>query len=182
MNGIIYVVGGMTGHTAFGMVEAYDPAVNTWTKKADMPTARGFLGTSAVNGKIYAIGGSTRSVSSTVSTVEEYTPPSVTSVEDPFDEQNNPTVFVLYQNYPNPFNPETRLRYQLTQPNRVLLQVFNLLGQEVRTLVDENKPAGFYEETWDGKDNHGLRVASGVYLYKLESGDSNLTKKMLLLQ
>ncbi|MFQ6114895.1 MAG: FlgD immunoglobulin-like domain containing protein [bacterium] len=57
-----------------------------------------------------------------------------------------------------------------------------LLGQEVRTLVDEDQPAGFYEVMWDGKDNNGQRVASGVYLYKLETRDFVQTRKMVLLQ
>ncbi|MFQ6114898.1 MAG: FlgD immunoglobulin-like domain containing protein, partial [bacterium] len=112
-------------------------------------------------------------------TVEPF--PMVSSIEES-PGKNIPTEYSLSNNYPNPFNPETRIRYELPQPDRVLLKVINLLGQEVRTLVDEDKPAGFYEVMWDGKDNHGQRVASGVYLYRLETKEFVQNRKMLLLQ
>jgi hypothetical protein len=93
-----------------------------------------------------------------------------------------PTAFALHQNYPNPFNPETRIKYAVSKHARVVLRVMNLLGQEVRTLVNEDKPIGFYEVTWDGKDHHGQRVASGIYLYRLESSEFVQIRKMVVLQ
>jgi photosystem II stability/assembly factor-like uncharacterized protein len=93
-----------------------------------------------------------------------------------------PLEYKLSQNYPNPFNPETRIRYQLAKPDRVALKIYNMLGQEVRTLVNEFKPAGFYEVSWDGKNNAGQRAPSGMYLYRLESQGAVETKKMVLLQ
>ncbi|MFQ5768938.1 MAG: FlgD immunoglobulin-like domain containing protein [bacterium] len=110
------------------------------------------------------------------------TSPITTDVESPENEHVIPAQFRLLQNYPNPFNPETRISYEVAKPARVVLQVMNLLGQEVRTLVDEEKPAGFYEVMWDGRDNHGQRVASGVYLYRLETRGFVQTRKMVLLQ
>lgn len=181
VNGIIYVVGGIVSSRGVDMVDAYDPATDTWTEKTSMPTARGFLATSVVNSKIYAIGGARFATSGRLTIVEEYTPV-VTSVEDAFSEQNNPAEFVLFQNYPNPFNPVTTIRYQLTQPGKVVLKVYNTLGREIKTLVDELKPAGSFEVSWNGRSNDGLKVASGVYLYQIEGPGLLLTKKMVLLQ
>ena len=104
---------------------------------------------------------------------------SVTSVEQP---SVLPSEYSLAQNYPNPFNPETRIRYSLSQSSRVVLKIFNMLGQEVRTLLDEHKPAGSFEVSWDGKNDAGQRVPSGVYLYQIHAQGKVMTKKMTLLQ
>ena len=96
--------------------------------------------------------------------------------------QETPQDYVLYQNYPNPFNPETTIRYELPEAVPVQLTVYNLLGQRVRTLVDEPLAAGTRQVLWDGKDDSGLRLPSGPYVYRLESGTNVLVRKMVLLQ
>ena len=88
----------------------------------------------------------------------------------------------LKQNYPNPFNPETKINYELPNTSMVQLKIFNSLGEEVRTLVNKEQPAGKYEIRWDGKDNNYNNVATGVYFYRLNSKDNAQTKKMLLLK
>jgi hypothetical protein len=88
----------------------------------------------------------------------------------------------LEQNHPNPFNPETRINYALSKAGKVVLRIFNLQGQEVRTLVNEFKPAGAFEVLWDGKDNAGRPMSSGTYLYQIEAQGLAQTRKMLLLQ
>jgi hypothetical protein len=93
-----------------------------------------------------------------------------------------PKVYALSQNYPNPFNPETTIKYQLPKASHVSLKIWNILGQEIRTLVDEDKEAGFYTLQWDARDNLDRRVASGVYLYRIEAGDFRMTRKMLILR
>jgi hypothetical protein len=93
-----------------------------------------------------------------------------------------PKEFDLYQNYPNPFNPNTTIRYALKQSTRVTLAVFNLLGQEVRTLVKTRQEAGYKTVIWDGLNNQGRKVASGIYLYRLEAGDFVKTRKMVLMK
>lgn len=105
-----------------------------------------------------------------------------TSIDDEDSESAIPLAFTLHQNYPNPFNPETRISYDVAKQSHVRLRITNLQGQQVRTLVNEDNPVGCYEVTWDGKDDHGQRVASGVYLYRLESKDFIQTRKMILLQ
>lgn len=97
-------------------------------------------------------------------------------------ETNAPKSFALYQNHPNPFNPETIIRYQFPQESEVSLTIYNLKGQEIRTLVDEKKQAGFYNIAWKGKDNAGRQVASGVYIYRIQIGDFTGVKKLTLLR
>ncbi len=78
-----------------------------------------------------------------------------------------PDKFDLHQNYPNPFNPTTEIKYDLPQPGEVTLTIFNIVGQRVRTLVDGPKTAGYHSVRWDGKDDFGNEVASGVYVYRI---------------
>ncbi|MDP2960813.1 MAG: FlgD immunoglobulin-like domain containing protein, partial [candidate division Zixibacteria bacterium] len=111
-----------------------------------------------------------------------------TEVESP-EEPLVPTNYSLGQNYPNPFNPATTIPFQVYslefgvgRPIRTTLTVYNILGQRVRTLVDENKLPGRYEVIWDGKDEKGKEVSSGIYFYRLEIGGSKETEKMVLLK
>ena len=92
-----------------------------------------------------------------------------------------PAHIQLGQNYPNPFNPSTIIPYQLPAPTRVRLEVFNILGQRVATLVDGKHAAGFHTATWNATDASGRGVATGVYLYRLLAGGERLTRSMLLL-
>jgi hypothetical protein len=90
--------------------------------------------------------------------------------------------FELFQNYPNPFNPETEIHYQLPKPTHVTLKIFNALGHEIRILVDQTKQPGSYIVRWDGKDNFGKPVSSGLYFYTLRAGEFSETRKALLLR
>ena len=92
-----------------------------------------------------------------------------------------PEQFSLGQNYPNPFNPSTIIPYQLPAAAQVRLEVFNLLGQRVATLVDGEQPAGFHSARWDGTDGAGRAAAAGVYLYRLQSGPVVATQRMVLV-
>lgn len=105
-----------------------------------------------------------------------------TDVEEETAEEKLPAQFSLSNNYPNPFNPETKIGYFIPKACQVKLEVFNILGQRVRTLVDEAQTAGKKEVTWDGKDEKGNQVASGVYFYKLETENFSQTKKMVLMK
>ncbi|MCJ7576992.1 MAG: T9SS type A sorting domain-containing protein, partial [candidate division Zixibacteria bacterium] len=97
--------------------------------------------------------------------------------------------FALYQNYPNPFNPTTRIpftvhgsQFMVRRPIPTTLKIYNILGQLVKVLVDEEKVAGAYTTYWDGKDQNGQPVSSGIYFYKLEAGDFTEVKKMVLIK
>jgi hypothetical protein len=91
-----------------------------------------------------------------------------------------PNIFELGQNYPNPFNPTTEISYCLPDAGLVSIDVYNIVGQKVITLVNEYKDAGTYTVTWDGTDSYGSNVASGIYLYRIIAGDYTKTKKMSL--
>ena len=97
-------------------------------------------------------------------------------------EQATPTDAVLEANYPNPFNAQTTLRYRLNADGPVQLDVYSLSGQIVRTLVDQTQSAGVYSVAWNGQDDDGRSVASGVYLACLKSAEAMLVQKMLLLK
>jgi len=93
-----------------------------------------------------------------------------------------PSVFALSQNIPNPFNPTTEINYALPKASSVRLEVLNVLGQVVRTLVDEFQTAGTHSIEWNSADDSGNRVASGVYLYRIQAGEFSETKKMILMK
>jgi hypothetical protein len=98
------------------------------------------------------------------------------------DEIGIPKQFFLAQNYPNPFNPSTSISYGLPVDSHVKIEVFNMLGQRVKVLVDEDQAAGYRRAIWDGHDSADKAVASGVYLYRLKAGDKESTMKMLMLK
>ena len=95
---------------------------------------------------------------------------------------NIPDNYNLAQNYPNPFNSETKIGFQLAEDCRVELSIYNVLGQHIRTLFEGQQPEGSYSVTWNGKDDLGGTVSSGVYLYRMQAGDFTVSRRMLLLK
>lgn len=96
---------------------------------------------------------------------------------------NIPTAFSLEQNYPNPFNPTTKIRYNLNKTDNVSLTIYNISGEVVNNLIaNQTISAGTYEVDWNGKNNSGFSVASGMYFYRLTQGLAVSTKKMVLLR
>lgn len=93
-----------------------------------------------------------------------------------------PQEFSLDQNFPNPFNPTTQIGFSLKTNEQVRLVVYNMLGQQVRTLVNDNLAPGTYSVTWNGQDDLGRQVASGAYIYRLQSKSVSLTRSMMLLK
>ena len=90
--------------------------------------------------------------------------------------------FILYPAYPNPFNPSTTIRYDLSQRSMVTLKVYNILGLEIRTLVDDIQSPALKSVIWDGTSDQGEIVGSGVYIYQLRAGNEIETRKMTLLK
>jgi len=93
-----------------------------------------------------------------------------------------PTEYSLSQNFPNPFNPTTQIRFTLPQMTKVELKVYDILGREVKTLLTGEQPAGMHTIEWDGRNNYGTQVSSGVYIYRLNAGKYVQSKKMLMLK
>lgn len=112
----------------------------------------------------------------------------IVNVED--KKVTNPYRFELYQNYPNPFNRSTTIQYQISKSSEVILKVYNILGKEMRELINEYKSPGLYEANWDGKDNNGIEVGTGVYFCTLTVKNSldnssrinTFIKKLILIK
>jgi hypothetical protein len=93
-----------------------------------------------------------------------------------------PTNLKLYQNYPNPFNPQTAICYELPEAGSVVLNIYNLTGTLVRTLINGRINAGYHSTIWDGRDDLGHQVAGGIYFYRFQSREFQQTMRMLLLK
>jgi len=188
MNGKLYVVGGFSaGSTTGAELEAYDPISDSWSTLSLMPTPRGDLAAGVVNDKLYTAGGTFLPGQPPQATLEEYTPSGSVSVDEDYPNQK-PTAFILYQNYPNPFNPSTQIQFALPKESYVRLKIYNALGQELLTLIDEQQPAGYHTTEWNGRNSVGNKVSSGVYIYRLEAtngvGQETVTslKKLVLIK
>jgi len=93
-----------------------------------------------------------------------------------------PEIYTLLQNYPNPFNASTTINYHLAKPGHVIIKIYNLLGQEIKILVDRRESAGFHKVIWDGKNQKGMNVSSGIYIYKMDVRNKNEIRKTILLR
>ena len=98
------------------------------------------------------------------------------------DEEFIPTEFALHQNYPNPFNPVTTLNYGLPEQSMVVMTVYDLMGREVTTLVNQVQKAGYHTIRWNGTDQSGQVVSAGLYIYQITAGDYSVARKMILLK
>lgn len=115
--------------------------------------------------------------------VPHYGPKGQLDVRDVRNPSSVPTEYSLLQNYPNPFNAETVIKFGLKKPSDVSVEVYNILGQRVKTLINNEKmTAGVKEVTWNGRDDKGNDVASGIYFYRLKTAEFTDIKKMVLLK
>jgi flagellar hook assembly protein FlgD len=97
-------------------------------------------------------------------------------------QENIPNSFALKQNYPNPFNPQTIIEYVLPKGCELEIAIYNILGRKVRTLVKEFQKSGQHRVDWDGKDEEGKEVSSGIYFYQIKTPEFSQAKKMVLLR
>jgi len=93
-----------------------------------------------------------------------------------------PEQFSLHQNYPNPFNPVTTLRYDLPENSLVNIIIYDMLGREVKTLINQTQDAGYRSVIWNATNDYGKPVSAGIYLYQIQAGEYISTKKMVLLK
>lgn len=108
--------------------------------------------------------------------------PSISTGVDEIESEELPSLYILNQNYPNPFNPSTVISFDLPKSSLVKLSVFNILGQEITTLVNEQLSAGSYQTEWKGNDKNSNQVGSGVYFYRMNANDYTEVKKMVLVR
>jgi len=146
--------------------------MDAWTTKTSMPVNRILLAACSVNGKIYACGGEGSGSRDQYAELYIYDPGIETSI------QNNvikPVHFQLHQNYPNPFDQTTHISFDLHKKCEVTLQVYDVMGRRVSTLVSQNMNEGHYRVQFDGKG-----LYSGIYHYKIEMGNYSKTRMLLL--
>ena len=93
-----------------------------------------------------------------------------------------PASFALSQNYPNPFNPSTSIKFAVPNKSHVNLEIYDILGRKVNTLVDSEFDAGYHTVIWDGRNSSGEQVSTGVYFYRLNAGDYSSSKKMTIIK
>jgi len=98
------------------------------------------------------------------------------------ENRNIPKTFSLNQNYPNPFNPVTTLRYDLPENGPVNITIYDMLGRQVKTLINQTQDAGYKSLIWDATNDYGKPVSAGIYLYQIQAGEYISTKKMVLLK
>ena len=111
--------------------------------------------------------------------LEVYSP---TAVEKNENESSLPKKTQLHGNYPNPFNPDTHIKFDLAEAGHITIEVYNMLGQKIKTLIDADKNAGYHSVQWDGTNDNGIKVTSGIYLYKMTTADYSKTLKMILMK
>ncbi len=107
---------------------------------------------------------------------------SPTAADSPISDPTTPSSCILYQNYPNPFNPSTAIKYKMLKQGHVTISVYNTLGQEISTIVNEMQPVGLHTESWNGTDADGNSVPSGIYFYRIVTDDFVDARKMVLLK
>ena len=93
-----------------------------------------------------------------------------------------PDRFTTYPNFPNPFNPTTQIQYDLPEEQNVNIVIYDVMGRNIRTLMNANQTAGYHSVRWDAKNDTGEGVAAGMYIYTIQAGEFRATKKMVLLK
>jgi N-acetylneuraminic acid mutarotase len=178
VNGEMYAAGGANGSSSgagFDSVLVYNFAANQWRRAAQrLSSPRHWVAVAPYRGGLYAIGGFNVN-GAAVDTVEQIVPQGTSSVST--SSNLKPSAFALEQNYPNPFNPSTEIRYQVSGTSDVRLDVFDLLGRKVSTLVNERQAIGAYRVNFNAAN-----LSSGTYFYRLQAGGFVETKKMMLIK
>jgi len=176
--------GGVTAHD-YVTIKYYPNGDTAWLRKYHGPVESGYDYAYALavdtSGNVYITGESQGSGTDYDYCTIKYTQ-TPSAVEDETGGRERPSEFDLSQNYPNPFNPTTKIEFTLAKSGFATLQIYDVLGRKVRTLVSEELSSGYKSVLWDGKSEDGKDVASGVYFYQLKVGDFSQPKKMLLLK
>jgi hypothetical protein len=190
INNLIYCMGGNASNNSepeYKSIIVYNITANSWTLDTqELTDKRHWMATAHYKGGLYALGGMD-TTEFAVDIVEEIVPQGTSDVNN---ESGIPEGYSLMQNYPNPFNPETKIEFRISDLGFVSLKVYDILGNEIATLVNEDKPAGKYEVTFDASG-----LTSGIYFYTLRTGNTSIgsldgqagqvfseTKKMILLR
>lgn len=179
-NNSILIIGGYNEFfKAFKNTEIFSVSNQTYTIQEGPPleSARKEFAAVRFNNSIYVFGGENQ-FDEVVPTVEKLD--LTTKVND--ESEQIPDNIILYQNYPNPFNPSTTISFKIPQKSKVFLEIFDIFGKRIKTLVDDEVDSGIHQFTWNGIDDLDNQVASGIYFYRLIVGKNSQTKKMILIR
>ncbi|MFZ1320724.1 MAG: kelch repeat-containing protein [Ignavibacteria bacterium] len=178
--GIIITGGSSDAFDVSDACMSYSPGANAWTILPNKPTAwtAGQSGVAFSNGALRLVCASGNNGSAIITTTEMYSDTLVTvGISDPFVNNVIPNGYELEQNYPNPFNPSTTISFSLPEKSSVVLKIYNQLGKEIMTLVNDTRTSGNYRINFDASG-----LSSGIYFYKLETADFTHVKTMVLLK
>jgi hypothetical protein len=177
VNNLIYCIGGNSSGTSgaeYKSIIVYDITADSWTTATfELSSKRHWMATAQYKGGLYVVGGIDE-FEQAVNIVEEIVPQGTSGVSN---ESEIPDNYYLKQNYPNPFNPSTTISYSIPELSFITLRVYDVLGNEIATLVNEEKTTGRYEVDFIARD-----LPSGIYFYKLMTGNFAETKKMVLMK
>ena len=177
VNNLIYCIGGNSSGGSgaeYKSIIVYNITTDSWSIDAqEISSKRHWMATAQYKGGLYVVGGIDE-FEQAVNIVEEIVPQGTSGVND---ESGIPAGYSLMQNYPNPFNPSTKIEYSIPEVSFATIKVYDMLGNEVATLVNEEKATGSYEVKFDVAG-----LSSGIYFYKLQAGSFVETKKMILLK
>lgn len=160
-------------------VLAYDIAGNYWSEESFQITGRRILMADVLFQNEFYILGGFDTTSFAVDIVEEIVPMGPVGLDEM---QEIPRTVSLEQNYPNPFNPTTTIKFAIPEAAEVNLSIYDIIGQTVKTLIDKNLPAGRHSILWDGKNDTGDLLSSGIYLYRMQYMGKVQTKRMVLIR
>ena len=185
INNLIYFVGGNSGGSTgaeYRTILVYDITTNGWSiDLREISSKRHWMATAEFKGGLYVVGG-IDSIANAVDIVEEIVPQGTAGINDGIISADE---FALLQNYPNPFNPSTKIKYSVPNTSQIIIKVYDILGNEIATLIDQEKSIGTYVLTWTAEN-----IPSGVYFYQLKAVDPESssgqafiqTRKMILLK
>jgi N-acetylneuraminic acid mutarotase len=186
LNDVVYVIGGSTKSyptpEAQSFVDIYLPEQDAWVEGKELPSSRYGHASCVVHDRIYVFGGKTIVDGNNEwnTDVDVYTETVISTVKEHAD--MFPTEFELYPNFPNPFNPSTQIKFDCPAASFVSLKIFDLLGRQVKILVNEKRPAGRYAEMWDATNNINNPVSSGIYLAVLQASSHQQSIKLVLMK
>lgn len=179
-NKICFMGGLQKSGTLSGKINIYDPEQNKITPLPDLSEPKWFCGAVYLNGKIFVIGGALKWGGTNYNRVEAYDTKAVQTSTRMINAV--PGSGLLMQNYPNPFNPETTINYTLSAGSFVTLKILNLSGKTIRTLVNNDLPAGIHSVRWRGENDLGKIVSSGIYICSLTADRNISLRKMIFMK
>ncbi|MBC8526662.1 MAG: T9SS type A sorting domain-containing protein [Candidatus Cloacimonetes bacterium] len=173
----IWIIG---DYDILNYVAVFDTETHEFAQLNTNMIGRRHCGTEVIGNNLYVYGGNIASAGPALSSLQ-YADISYLSIND--EPNGISSSITLFQNYPNPFNPFTTISFSIKQNSKIELEIFNVKGQKVKTLINEFRQSGYHSIPWNGDDAYGNKISSGLYFYKLSvDGKTEVVKKCLLVK